>query len=61
VDDINEEMLKQFPGQETESLSADSVKNNGENGNDDLLYPVEYLNSINCSGLPLEKLKLRVG
>ena len=25
------------------------------------LYPVEYLNSINCSGLPLAKLKLKVG
>jgi ATP-dependent exoDNAse (exonuclease V) alpha subunit len=24
-------------------------------------YPVEYLNSINCSGLPLHKLRLKVG
>ena len=61
VDNINEEILKSFPGEEREFLSADSVKNNGENGNDDLLYPVEYLNSINCSGLPLSKLKLKVG
>jgi PIF1-like helicase/Helitron helicase-like domain at N-terminus len=61
VDDINEGILKQFPGEEREFLSADSVKNNGEDGNDDLLYPVEYLNSINCSGLPLAKLKLKVG
>src|SRR5277367_5999852 len=61
VDSINEEMLKDFPGEEREFHSADSVKNNGENGNDDLLYPVEYLNSINCSGLPLAKLKLKVG
>ena len=29
-------MLKQFPGEEREFLNADSVKNNGENGNDDL-------------------------
>jgi ATP-dependent exoDNAse (exonuclease V) alpha subunit len=61
VDDINEEMLRQFPGEEREFLSADSVKNNGENGNDDLLYPVEYLNSVNCSGMPLAKLKFKVG
>ena len=61
VDDINSEMLKHFPGEEREFLSADSVKNNRENGNDDFLYPVEYLNSINCSGLPLAKLKLKVG
>ena len=25
------------------------------------MYPVEYLNSINCSGLPLAKLKLKIG
>ena len=25
------------------------------------MYPVEYLNSINCSGLPLHKLQLKVG
>jgi hypothetical protein len=43
VDDINEEMLRQFPKEEKVFVSADSVKNNGENGNDDLLYPVEYL------------------
>jgi PIF1-like helicase len=61
VDDINEEMLRQFPGEERKFVSADSVKGNGEHGNNDLLYPVEYLNSINCSGLPLEKLKLKVG
>ena len=25
------------------------------------MYPTEYLNSINCSGLPLAHLKLKVG
>ena len=25
------------------------------------MYPAEYLNSINCSGLPLAKLRLKVG
>jgi ATP-dependent exoDNAse (exonuclease V) alpha subunit len=25
------------------------------------MYPVEYLNSINCSGLPLHKLELKAG
>ena len=61
VDDINEEMLRQFPGEEREFMSADSVKGNGDNCEGELLYPVEYLNSINCSGLPLSKLKLKVG
>ena len=58
VDDINEEMLKLFPGKERVFISADSVKDNGEG---ELLYPVEHLSSINCSGLPLSRLKLKVG
>ena len=61
MDDINEKMLSEFPGQEKEFLSADSVKGSNENGEGKLLYPVEYLNSINCSGLPLHKLQLKVG
>ena len=56
VDDINEKMLSEFPGQEKEFLSADSVKGSNENGEG-----VEYLNSINCSGLPLHKFQLKVG
>ena len=40
VDDINSEILKQFPGEEREFLSAASVKNDGENGNDDLLWSI---------------------
>src|SRR6202789_1450016 len=51
VDDINEDMLSKFPGEMKEFLSADSVKENNDNGEGQLLYPVEYLNSITCSGL----------
>ena len=58
VDDINEEMLKLFPGEKRVFMSADSVKDKKEG---ELLYPVEHLNLINCSGLPLSKLKLKVG
>ena len=61
VDDINEKMLLEFPGVMKEFFSADSVKANNEDGQGDLMYPVEYLNSINCSGLPLHKLQLKVG
>ena len=61
MDDINELMLTTFPGVMKEFLSADSVKGNNEDGQGELLYPVEYLNSINCSGLPLHKLQLKVG
>ena len=59
VDDINEEILRQFPGEEREFMSADTIKNNRNDDDGDLMYPVEYLNSINCSGLPLSKLKLK--
>ena len=42
-------------------MSADSIKNNGNDCQGDLMYPVGYLNSINCCGLPLAKLKLKIG
>jgi ATP-dependent exoDNAse (exonuclease V) alpha subunit len=58
VDDLNHHILHRFPGQEHIFHSADSIANN-ENG--ELLYPPEYLNSINCSGLPLAHLALKVG
>src|SRR6201996_7208468 len=62
VDDINSEMLKMFPGVEKVLMSADSVKNSGDDNEEGMLmYPVEYLNSINCSGLPLAALSLKVG
>ena len=60
MDDINEKMLSEFPGEKKEFLSADSVKRNNENDEGELLYPVEYLSSINCSGLPLHNLQLKV-
>jgi hypothetical protein len=61
VDDINEKMLLEFPGEAKSFLSADSVKENNENAEGELMYPVEYLNSITCSGLPLHNLQLKVG
>src|SRR5271168_1254602 len=62
VDEINEQMLDEFPGEEKVFMSADSIKGNGEgDGPGELMYPVEYLNTINCSGLPLAKLKLKIG
>jgi len=58
VDDLNHHVLHKFPGQEQVFHSADKVVNEG---NEELLYPAEYLNSINCSGLPLAHLALKVG
>ena len=61
MDDINEKMLSDFPGEIKEFLSANFVKENNKDGQGELLYLVEYLNSIKCSGLPLHKLQLKVG
>jgi len=60
VDDLNDLMLNQFPGQEQTFFSQDTVANDRpEEG--ELMYPAEYLNSIDCSGLPLAKLRLKIG
>ena len=40
VDDINEKMLREFPGEEKSFLSADSVKETNENGEGELMYLV---------------------
>jgi ATP-dependent DNA helicase PIF1 len=52
VDDLNAAILNLFPGQPRVFHSADSIPNNAQDQDQgELLYPVEYLNSINCSGL----------
>ena len=62
VDDINNTILEKFPGEAKVFHGADSIPNNHGNGQEGILmYPVEYLNSINCSGLPLAKLTLKIG
>ena len=62
VDSINKDILRQFPGEVQTFLSADTIKNNnGEGGQEVLMYPVEYLNTINCSSLLLHKLELKKG
>ena len=58
VDNLNHHILHKFPGQEWVFHSADSI---ADNENSELLYPPEYLNSINCSGLPLAHMALKVG
>ena len=56
VDDLNENILTKFPGQQRILMSADSVTSD-----DGQQYPVEYLNSLTCSGLPLARLALKPG
>lgn len=56
VDDLNQSILDMFPGEEHIMQSADKVK-----GDDHQHYPIEFLNSIKASGLPLARLVLKVG
>jgi ATP-dependent DNA helicase PIF1 len=61
VDDINTKVLEQLPGETITYHSADKAVI--EEGADPIHahYPIEYLNSINCAGIPVSKLKLKVG
>ena len=63
VDSLNQSVLSQFPGQVKVFHSADFIPSSEQSGEEDpmLNYPVEYLNQINCSGLPLAKLELKIG
>jgi len=57
VDHINELILDQFLGDCVTCFSIDSVAEFDQQA----LYPVEYLNSLNLGGLPPHKLILKVG
>ena len=60
VDDLNSLMLDTFSGEDRTFFSNDTVANDrSEDG--ELMYSAEYLNNINCSGLPLAKLRLKIG
>ena len=60
VDDMNQLILDQLPGEERVFHSADSV--NVEHGIDgEFQYPVEYLNSIKLTGMPISRLCLKKG
>ena len=61
VHHINSKVINKFPGEERVYHSADSVL--PEDGVDDPVHniPLEYLNSLNASGLPISHLTLKVG
>jgi len=62
IDEINSRILSLVPGNEKVYLSSDTlVESSKENGNLDLLYPVEFLNSLQFKGIPHHKLMLKVG
>ena len=57
VDAMNNHVLDLFPGEVVTCLSVDSVAEIEQQA----VYPVEYLNSLNVSGLPPHILHLKVG
>jgi ATP-dependent DNA helicase PIF1 len=61
VDSINKTILEIMPGREKVLPSADSVDVANQNQDGYQPYPVEYLNSLTASGLPLSKLSLKIG
>src|SRR5271154_2679333 len=61
VMDLNAELLNKFPGEKHVLLASDSVDLEDEGINEYQPYPVEYLNSLVSSSLPLAHLELKVG
>lgn len=56
VDELNEKVLADFPGETFSYYSFDSVENDSLG-----LYQIEFLNSINQATLPAHQLKLKKG
>jgi hypothetical protein len=62
VDDINSYILTLVPGEVKEYYSADSISKCFETCNDaNILYPIEYLNSLNANNFPQHNLTLKIG
>jgi hypothetical protein len=59
VHKINGKILKRSEGETVTYFSIDSVEDDGEGSVED--YPVEFINSLTPSGMPLHELKLKVG
>ena len=57
VDRMNDRVLDLFPGDVVTCLSVDSVAEVDQQA----VYPVEYLNSLNLSGLPPHRLNIKTG
>ena len=61
VADLNSAILNRFPGPESIYYSADSVETEPGTNLEPKDIPVEYLQSINASGLPSRELHLKKG
>lgn len=62
VNKINDHVISLLPGHVVTYQSADSIcKTTDDNDSFDELYTTEFLNTINCSGMPPHILSLKVG
>ena len=59
VNTINDYLINKFPGEVVSIYSADKLDT--QDKDEQVQYPVEYLNSINVGGLPPHDLKLKKG
>ncbi|XP_028777507.1 uncharacterized protein LOC114734111 [Neltuma alba] len=59
---INEYMCSILPGEFVDFYSCDSICKSSQDGDciEDM-YTTEFLNTINCSGMPMHKLTLKIG
>ncbi|KAL4568181.1 hypothetical protein LXL04_023788 [Taraxacum kok-saghyz] len=56
VDEINDQLIDRFIGEQRVYYSFDEAEDNKNN-----FYPMEFLNSLNVSDLPLHYLRLKIG
>nr|AAK54292.1 putative helicase [Oryza sativa Japonica Group] len=62
VNELNEYIMDQIQGDKVTYLSRDSVSKSVSYSHEmEMLYPTEFLNSLNHSGIPNHQLKLKVG
>uniref|UniRef100_A0A0A9A2A2 DNA helicase Pif1-like 2B domain-containing protein n=1 Tax=Arundo donax TaxID=35708 RepID=A0A0A9A2A2_ARUDO len=62
VDDINTYMLTLIPWEEKKYLSTDCISKCFDTCNDaEILYPIEYLNTLNANNFPQHRLVLKIG
>jgi hypothetical protein len=63
IDSLNGKELEDFPRPVQVFHSADSIPTSEQTGEEDVMlnYPVEYLNEINCTGILLAKLEVKIG
>ena len=61
IRNLNSTILTHLPGNERTYFSADSYSIESPTANENYNLPVEFLHTLNASGLPIAELRLKVG